>query len=492
MSEIIPAGADDSVLLPDTPPPTPTKIAEGADQVANYVEMAQFRGRTMYLNYEGFPHWVTMDFTKFLQVAYPVLGGMGVSKMRDIFSYLSHVAVDLTPNDRYILFGHAQINDETGEAEGFPTVWDTRELHTITHIPPSQCVWRSPYSKTVPDSTYKPIQWILDIAGGSKEHYDDIMQSIAPLIMEKKPDGVIWWVGNGANGKSTLMDAIYRIFPGQLASINVKRLTDEKDTPSLNGKLANIVKESSEGRIEDTEIYKAIGTHENFRTHRFHSQDDIEIRGNMHHIFSANSIPAFNDKGHSTKRRTFIIPFNQQFDSDPDFEERTFTPEMFGELLMELGRYANQIKRQGYKYKWSAVTTGAKADYDAEASNAEQFAAELIACGLVAFDNFFFIRPQYENWCAENGYVPLGVKYMRKAFSAAGFERDGSPTAALANRKYFLPGLDKVDLLPMGIDKPGMYTAEGFEPEEPPKPQTQLDVAPVEEPKKKDIIGNRW
>jgi phage/plasmid-associated DNA primase len=336
----------------------------------------------------------------------------------------------------------------------------------------------------------------MQLAGGEQDIYDDIMQSLAPLIMEKKPDGVIWWVGDGANGKSTLMDAIYKIFPGQLSSINVKRLTDERDTPSLNGTLANVVKEASEERVDDTGIYKAIGTHENFRVHKFHSQDDVEIRGNMHHIFSANEIPKFNDKGHSAKRRTYIIPFRERFESDPDFERKTFTPEMIGRLISEMCAYANRMKNQGYKYKWSPITQGAKTEYDAEASNAEEYVRQAMMKGLVAFEVYTYVRTDYENWCADHGYVPLGIGNLKKAFKSAGFELlPYRPEGANPRHHYRLPNIEARDLQQMSMGQPGLFTAPGFEPEPeptPPEPQTKLvDVPPVEPPKK-DIIGNRW
>jgi phage/plasmid-associated DNA primase len=283
--------------------------------------------------------------------------------------------------------------------------------------------------------------------------------------MDRKPDGVIWWVGDGANGKSTLMDALYRIFPGQFSSITVKRLVDGRDTPSLNGTLANIVKESSEGRVEDTEIYKAIGTHENFRVHRFHSQDDLEVRGNIHHIFSANSVPSFNDKGYSARRRTFIVPFKQRFTSDPSFEEKTFTPEIFGQLVTEMARYASKLANQGYKYKWSATTLAAKADYDMEANNAEEYVKELVSEGVVAFTSYNPVRIDYENWCADNGYVALGIGNLRKVLTACGFSRTSTwnTETSKPSNIYKLDSLSAdTPLTTLNIGRPGLFTTQGF------------------------------
>lgn len=479
----------------------PTIVQRSSAMVAGQHRIAQFRGRPMLMEYEPYPHFVPLHKEKFDRIAYPLLGGITRGRMGDVFSYLTNSAEDLTPNDHLVLFGRVDIPDgeeaPPNHGDSVASVWDMEELTTDTTTPPGICVWRSPYARIPAKHKDDRVEFIMQLAGGDPGLYDDIMQSIAPMIMKKKPDGVVWWVGDGANGKSTLMDALYKIFPGQLSSITVKRLTDGRDTPSLNGTLANVVKESSEGRIDDTEIYKSIGTHEDFRVHKFHSQDDILIRGNLHHIFSGNSIPAFNDKGFSARRRTFIIPFGQRFESDPTFEEKTFTPEMFGRLIQEMCVYANRIKRQGYRYKWSAATLGAKADYDSEANSAEEYARDIIRQGIVAFDSFTPVKQDYENWCSENGYVPLGVGNLRRALDALTFRRISMRDGSDSIKRYRLDSVtDAKTLQPMGMGRPGFYTVVGFVPDQEPEPIPDIPQfsEPEEKPapKKKTVIGDKW
>jgi hypothetical protein len=465
-----------------------TAVANKAIAVAQLVRIASFRGRPMILKSSPYPHFVPLRREDFDRIAYPILGGLTRGQMGDVFAYLSNTAEDLTDNGHLIAFG---IGDRA-------RVWDTRRLAWVD-VDPALAIWRSPFAVV---EEPEPIPFVLSLAGGNQAVYDDIMESLAPIVMEQKPDGAIWWVGDGANGKSTLMDALYRIFPGQLSSLTVKRLTDGRDTPELNGTLANIVKESSEGRIDDTEIYKAIGSHEDFRVHKFHSQDSVSIRGNVHHIFSANAIPVFNDKGWSARRRTFIIPFRERFESDPTFEERTFTPKMFGRLIAEMCRYAVRLRSQGYRYKWSAVTLEAKVVYDTDANNAEEYARELIADGVVGFEGFKSVQVDYENWCGDNGYVPLGMNNLRRAMQTIGFARrsvraEGSKVA----KQYMLPDIKNSDLIQFSVGRPGLYTTPGFTPE--PEPELKPEEVPVpkfdqvrektQEPAPvKDIIAGRW
>lgn len=444
---------------------------------------ARFRGRPMLEVKEPYAHFVPLTKEKFDELAYANLGGITRGQVSDTFAFVSNIAPDLTGFDHLISFGGK--------------VWDMRKLEFVD-VDPGGTIWRSPYAPApapeAPTTAPGRVPFIMSLAGGDEGVYDDIMQSLAPLVMDKKPDGVIWWVGNGANGKSTLMEAIYHIFPGQLSSLTVKALTDGRDTPRLNGTLANVVKESSEGRVDDTEIYKAVGTHEDFTVHKFHSQDTMTIRGNLHHIFSGNSVPTFNDKGWSARRRTFIIPFAQRFHSDPNFERKTFTKKLFEEIVAEMCRYAIRLQEQELRYKWSAATLAAKAEYDVEANNAEEYAREIVQQGVVGFESFGPIRMDYENWCADNGYVPLGLNNLRKAVGSSGFERRTAVVDGRATKMYLISTVKASEIESIGMGRPGLYTVTGFTvreaPPAPPVPDFhEPDDAP--EPPKPPVTNAR-
>lgn len=463
----------------------PSALQLQTDTILEHYTIIRFRNRPMYMVPEPFEHYIPLTRERFENIAYNLIQPIPTrSRVGDCFDAIKNRAMDMTHNQHLILFGQ---RSDTISEDYRATVWDCDTL-SATGYEPERCVWRSPYPQLKSSKATKPVEFIMQLAGGDQGLYDDIMQSMAPMIMTRKPDGVVWWIGDGANGKSTLMDALYRIFPGQLASLTVRSLADGRDAPALNGQLANIVKESSEGRIDDTESYKAIGTHEDFSVHTFNKQDPTTILGNMHHIFSGNSIPIFNDKGFSARRRTFIIPFGQQFESDPTFEERTFTPEFFSHLITEMCNYAKRIREQGYRYKWSVRTLAAKADYDTSANTAENYVKELVETdGVIGFDNFGSVRIDYENWCREEGQVPLGAQNMRRAIMAAGFERISVRSGEVTTKGYRLPNIKEADTQQLGLGRPGLYTVPGFQA---PKP---VEVPNFEGPEPaSSIIGNKW
>ena len=340
----LPADMNCLVAEPCTP-----VIPKDAAIIAAQHRIIRFKGCLMIEMHEPYAHFISLTREHFTRIAHQLLGWARPSHMNGVFAHLRYTAQDLSANDHLLLFGNL------ADTKADLTVWDMDTLVVRSDVLPQDCVQRSPYSMKRHDNGSLP--FIMQLSGNEQSLYDDIMQSLAPLTMAQKPDGVIWWIGDGTNSKSMLMDALFSIFPDQLSSLTVKQLVGGRsNTPLLNGMLGNIAKDDN-GQVKDVELYRTISKHHDFNVHKYHSQDGLEVQGNVHHIFSADNAPTFTKKSWSTQWRTFTVPFNEQNESNLPY---TFTPEMFGQLIAEMCVYANHIKRQGYRYEWSATTLAAK------------------------------------------------------------------------------------------------------------------------------------
>lgn len=385
--------------------------AKMAHVLRNRTRIARFKGATI-IEEDG--KWLDMTSDRFAEAVYQAFGdGVNKSRVSDLEHLFRSTAPDLSARAHLIAFGQR--------------VWDMVALEWTEGMPAEDCVYRVEYE--APErAASKPISFVMDLACGSREVYDDIMQSVAPLIMDKKPTGVIWYLGNGANGKSTLVHLLYLIFGPYLTELTVKQLEDERDTPQLNGKLGNVCKESSEGFVEDTRTYKSIGTHESFSVHRFHSQDMVQIEGNVHHIFSANNIPTFGDKSYGARRRTLVVPFQNRFKPDETFEDRTFSKSFIQQFISEMVAYALRLKEQSYEFRFSDTTQAMKEKYDTDANTAQTYADELTAQEVFGFLNFRLLGVDYENWCSDHGYKPSSINVLRRAMDEKGYTRQSGWT----------------------------------------------------------------
>lgn len=395
--------AEGELMPPEDIEKTPIK-ARRAAVLQKTTRIARFKGAVI-IEEDG--EWKDMTSDRFAEACYRQFGfGINKSTIADLEHLFRSTAEDMSSMAHFIAFG--------------VKVWDMKKLDWTDEVTARDCVYRVPFH--VKERKGR-IQFIMDLAMGDEGVYDDIMQSVAPLIMDKKPTGVIWYLGNGANGKSTLVHLLYIIFNNYLTELTVKQLEDERDTPQLNGKLGNVCKESSEGFVEDTRTYKSIGTHEGFSVHKFHSQDMVQIEGNVHHIFSANNIPTFGDKSYGARRRTLTIPFNNRFKPDETFEDRTFTNQFISEFLGEMIAYALQLKEQKYEFKFSAITQDTKEKYDTDANTAQHYADEMYAQELYGFLNYRLLNTDYQNWCEEHGYRPSSINVLRRAMDEKGYVR---------------------------------------------------------------------
>jgi len=358
--------------------------------------IAKFKGALVYMADNGYWQPLTEDY--FRTKAYEILKTPMRSRVNEAWDYMQFGTPDLTKYAQYIRMGNL--------------VWDTKVVDFTGDIAAEDCVYATKYT---PQLEPEMSDFVLDIAKRDELIYATIMQTIAPIFLAYKPAGVIWWKGAGRNGKTTLAQVIYDLFPGFIANLTIKQIEDERDAPVLNGNLANVVKESSDGYIEDSKAYKSIGTHEDFPVHKFHSQQSVLIDGSLHHIFSANNIPTFADKSDGARRRTLIIPFEAKFADDPTFIDKTFTKDFYEQHLGLFVQWAKRLKEWDYHYHFDDHTQEVKERYDVGTNSATTYLDELNTQYIFGFNSYGNLFTDYQNWCIDNGYTALSNQHLRRA-----------------------------------------------------------------------------
>lgn len=376
--------------------------------------IVRFRGAVLYRADAG---WEPLSYDEFARICYQVHGAsIRQTQIKDLQHLFFTSAEDLTKYAHYIAMPDGR-------------VWNMKKLKFVDDVAPEDCIYTTAISPTEGNSHRK---WLEEVTMGDENLANDIIKAIAPVFMHKKPFGVFWFLGNGANGKSTTLKALYAIFGSEapythnrwFSQLTVKQIEDERDTPVINGKLGNVCLESNDGHVKDTGGYKNLAEHSTFNVHKFNSQDGAQIDGNVHTIFNANNIPTFADKTQGVRRRTFTIPFKASFPQDSTFDEKLFAKESFlSDLLGELLATTNIIKKNGYSYDFSEQTLLAKQDYDEEVNTAETYFEELVQTDIWGFTNFTDLTKDYQRWCDERSYTALGKKSISHAAKITGYER---------------------------------------------------------------------
>lgn len=413
-----------------TPQGKLTVKAKLAQAIHNAVKIRRFCGGMYYFTGD---RYLPLTEGMFSNLCYTHLGiGLDKSRIKDLWHLFSSAAEDLTDMSRYVAFPNGK-------------VWDTIKLDYTTEVEPIECVYSTNYAPSYGNSHH---QYLLDLASGDEGKANDILQSIAPIFMTKKPTGVIFYLGKGQVGKSGLVEVIYRIIGEYLSDLSLEQIEEERDTPFLNGKIANVLADSNTTTtITRDKNYKLMGDHKPLRVHTFHSQEPTIIHNTLHYIMSTNTAPNFRSKDTGVRRRTHVIPFDNVFPLDETFYDRTFTPEFLSDFLGAVLEATKQLRSQNYKYQWSELTTIAKNKYDTEANTAETYIKDLISQDIVGFDTYKQLMDDYHQWCDENGYMPLGKKLLSAAATDAGFGKVNYRMDAGYKALYLMNGIKKSDIV---------------------------------------------
>lgn len=445
---------DEELVLSTTEQKMSLKEAQ-ARKVDNKFRIVRFRGAVLFRGNDG---WEPLSFDEFARMCYKTLGsGVRQTQIKDLQHLFFTNAPDLTKYAHYI-------------ATPDNRVWDMKKLKFTDAISSEDCVYTTAINPTEGNSHRK---WLEEVTLGDKDLADDIIKALAPIFMAKKPFGVFWFLGNGANGKSTTLKALYAIFGSDapfthnrwFSQLTVKQIEDERDTPMINGKLGNVCLESNDGHVKDTGGYKNLAEHSTFSVHKFNSQDGTMVDGNVHTIFNANNIPTFADKTQGVRRRTFTIPFKASFPQDSSFDEKLFSKKEFlSDLLGEILATTVSIKKSGYNYDFSDQTLKAKEDYDEEVNTAETYFEELIATDIWGFTNFTDLTKDYQRWCDERSYTSLGKKAIAHGAKVTGFERRSFKNDGKLTTRYVCNGHDPEDMTEL-TQRWGMFQKNGSEVE---------------------------
>lgn len=416
--------------------------------------IVRFRGAVLYRAEDN--TWEPLSYDEFARMCYKVHGaGIRQTQIKDLQHLFFTSSDDLTKYAHYI-----------GLPDG--RVWDMKKLKFTEDVSHEDCIYTTAIAPGEGNSHRK---WLEEVTRDDKDLADDIIKALAPIFMYKKPFGVFWFLGNGANGKSTTLKALYAIFGSEapythnrwFSQLTVKQIEDERDTPMINGKLGNVCLESNDGHVKDTGGYKNLAEHSTFNVHKFNSQDGTIVDGNVHTIFNANNIPTFADKTQGVRRRTFTIPFKASFPQDSSFDEKLFAREGFlSDLLGEILRTTVAIKKNGYNYDFSDQTLKAKEDYDEEVNTAETYFEELIATEIWGFTNFADLTRDYQKWCDERSYTALGKKAIAQAGKISEFKRRSFKNDGKLVTRYVHADWDPEDLIELN-QRFGMFQKAGSE-----------------------------
>lgn len=243
------------------------------------------------------------------------------------------------------------------------------------------------------------------------------------LIPNCKYQKAFMLVGNGANGKSTLINLI-EAFIGKhnVSNVSLQGLSERFAKADLYGKWVNTFSDIPNKKIAETDTFKILADGGSMRAEK-KNKDAFNFNNRAKLIFSANEIPPTDDDSNAFIRRWVIIPFRHTFEgdeADPDLLQKLTTPQELSGLLNLLLQNLKTLEMQGGFQEDSIEKI--RAIYETNASRVRDFIHERCILGNGYFIESIKLQEAYRQYGKEKGDRVLDDNVLGKELKRLSIE----------------------------------------------------------------------
>ncbi len=224
------------------------------------------------------------------------------------------------------------------------------------------------------------------------------------LIPNLKAQAVFFLVGDGANGKSKMLEVLMEIIGRQfISALNIEALTTNRfAAAALVGKRLNVCTEE-ESKYLRGDKFKALVTGDPIQVDRKY-QDSFVFTPTAKYLFLTNEMPSFDTINHGLRRRMKIVPFHRTItdaERDPDIVEK-LKAELPGIVGWALAG-AQKLVQKNYQFTEAAAMKATLQDFEDNTSSALMFFRESYEPFPDGFISNTDLYQHYTFWCEENG-----------------------------------------------------------------------------------------
>lgn len=258
---------------------------------------------------------------------------------------------------------------------------------------------------------------------GNKDYEDLIYEILAHcLIVDKDFKRMLAkffiFIGNGSNGKGTLLQIIKTILGQEnVTAMNINNMSDERYLISMKGKLANLGDDLQDTPIDNQmmEKLKNISTCDTIQGRMLYQQSKV-ITLSASLIFTSNHVLKSFEKGNAYKRRVMWLPmFTVVKDNEKDIN---FIAKLTSKEALEYW-ISNAIKAyfrlyENGKFTHTSVVDNYNEQYHKENNSTLMFLEDYDAEDIVGKKSPQ-VYEEYEIWAEENGCNVASKKMISAA-----------------------------------------------------------------------------
>jgi len=232
----------------------------------------------------------------------------------------------------------------------------------------------------------------------------ELLSSI--LLHKRKLEKAIIFVGDQANGKSTLIEVIISLLgENNVANISLQRLASNRfATSSMVGKILNAYGDLDIDSIEQTGMIKQIISHDHIMVEK-KNKNAFSTKIPIRLLYSANKLPEFPNADEAIYRRFWVIKFPIMIpskDRDINLLEKLTTPEEKSGFLNILVANAHQILHRQFQFTHYQSLEKTKSLWREKSDSVSSFAETQVVVNPDSVIKCEVLYQTYRSWCLEN------------------------------------------------------------------------------------------
>jgi putative DNA primase/helicase len=338
-----------------------------------------------------------------------IIQEMGVKvsyyKVNEVLYFMrtcAHIETEKMNSSPYLNLKNGLFNIETGILSSHdPAVYSTIQIN-VNYKPETSCP--------------KWIQALDEICEGNNDKVDTIQEFFGLCLTgEMKYEKALIFIGEGANGKSVILNTIEEVIGKENCSaIALEKFNNSHYIANLFGKATNIsIETNAKSEVYDS-TFKAIVSGDSIeadpkfkKPFKFHATCKL--------IFAMNTLPRVDDKTDAFFRRLLIIRFSRVFKEEEQNKNLKYEllKEMDGIFLWCVKGYV-RLKERGHFKEINSIRQEIE-EYKKENNNVLIFIEEECTLAPGPFITKEQLYRAYMDFCNKNGYRQLNKANFGKA-----------------------------------------------------------------------------
>lgn len=259
-------------------------------------------------------------------------------------------------------------------------------------------------------------------------------------------------VGDGANGKSTIMQLWrYLLGPANVSNISIEHLNHDFRLAQLAGKLANMSFDLNYVNTVCEGVLKALTTGDPIQANP-KNKDPFTMVPTARQIFATNQLPQMNDRSRGIWRRLIAVPFFENFTQRDDIHRVERLREELPGIFVWALEGARRLHRQGHFTECNVCRECAE-DHRLHSDPFLQFMEECLVVDSRHSEECSKVYKAYKDYCEANGRKPTNSSILGKRLLGIENVTKTRPRSRKnVTRPYFYQGL-KIESHPKWISR---------------------------------------